>query len=106
MQSFPTPGAKVQISNTGADWPVWSRDGKELFFISVTDQKMMAVPVNGAALNDMSVFEAGTPPGLFDTSNSPFDVGKDSRFLILQPVAQRPGGRLNIVANWAAGLKK
>jgi len=32
VQSFPEPGAKVQVSAGGADQPVWSRDGRSIFF--------------------------------------------------------------------------
>ena len=61
VQTFPTPGGKWQISTNGGEAPVWSRDGKELFYISA-DAKMMAVEVNTGPK-----FEAGTPKPLFDT---------------------------------------
>src|SRR5450755_695915 len=32
VQTFPTPGGKWQVSTNGGALPVWSRDGKELFF--------------------------------------------------------------------------
>jgi Tol biopolymer transport system component len=32
--SFPTPDAKFQLSTNGGRIPVWSRDGRELYFIS------------------------------------------------------------------------
>jgi Tol biopolymer transport system component len=42
VQTFPKPGAKWQVSTNGGERPVWSRDGKELFYIGA-DGKMMAV---------------------------------------------------------------
>jgi Tol biopolymer transport system component len=33
VQTFPTRGGKWQVSTNGGSRPVWSRDGKELFFI-------------------------------------------------------------------------
>jgi len=33
VQTFPTPGSKLQVSIDSGWSPVWSRDGKELFFI-------------------------------------------------------------------------
>jgi eukaryotic-like serine/threonine-protein kinase len=105
VQSFPTPGRKYQVSVNGGSVPVWSRDGKELFFIA-PDRKMMSVTVrkNGGDL------EFGTPQALFDSRisvgvNASFDVAKDGRFLI--PV-QDLGGKvpMTLVFNWQAGLKK
>jgi hypothetical protein len=82
---------------------VWSRDGKELFFISA-DQKMMAVEIKGG-LN----FDWRGPRALFDARIAPdvnFEVGKDGRFLIPVPVEQAGGRPINVVVNWTAGLKR
>jgi hypothetical protein len=82
---------------------VWSRDGKELFFIGA-DQKLMAVEIKGGAN-----FDWGAPKPLFDARLAPgtnFDVGKDGRFLIPVPVEQAGITPINVVVNWTAGLKK
>ena len=50
MQSFPKPGGKWQVSTDGGANPVWSRDGKELFFRGANG-KMMAVDVKSGAGN-------------------------------------------------------
>lgn len=34
VQSFPEPGAKKQVSTMGGNVPRWSRDGKELFYVT------------------------------------------------------------------------
>ena len=105
VQSFPTPGRKYQVSVNGGANPVWSRDGKELFFIAPDRQMMMAaVHKNGGNL------EFGTPKALFDSElvsglNTSFDVTKDGRFLI--PAQEQGSGlALTLVLNWQAGLKK
>jgi hypothetical protein len=59
--------------------PVWSRDGKELFFIGAA-QKMTAVEVKTGSRSGTR-FEAGVPKPLFDTHlevpfNPSFDVSK------------------------------
>ena len=105
--SFPTPDAKFQVSTNGGRIPVWSRDGRELYFMS-GDSKMMAVKINTAG----GKFQASVPQPLFDVrlgNNSPnFDVSKDGRFLI--PRATGPSepdnGPMTVVLNWQAGLKK
>jgi eukaryotic-like serine/threonine-protein kinase len=106
VQRFPTPGGKVQISTNGGAYPAWSRDGKELFFIS-PDGKMMGVEVKSS-----DRFIASTPRPLFDahlvtfSRTTQFDVSKDGRFLI--PSQAEPGATLpmTVVVNWQLGLKK
>ena len=105
VQSFPKPGSKAQISTDGGRKPVWSRDGKELYFIG-DDRKMMAVSVKTGER-----FEAGTPKALFQTGIGPgalndFDVSKDGRFLIPTQVEEVADSPLTVVVNWPALLKK
>ncbi|HEV2201007.1 MAG TPA: protein kinase [Bryobacteraceae bacterium] len=42
VRDFPDKGGKWQVSNTGGVFPEWSRDGRELFFLSLDDQIMVA----------------------------------------------------------------
>jgi eukaryotic-like serine/threonine-protein kinase len=105
VQSFPEPGRKYQVSINGGSMPVWSRDGRELFFIAA-DRRMMAVPIGKTA----GGLEIGTPKALFDSkivpsSFSAFDVSKDGRFVI--PVQDAATGLpMTLVTNWQAGLRK
>ena len=41
---FLMPGSKFKVSMDGGERSVWSRDGKELYFVS-PDERMMAAPV-------------------------------------------------------------
>jgi dipeptidyl aminopeptidase/acylaminoacyl peptidase len=108
VQTFPSPSGKWQLSTTGGDLPVWSRDGKELFFIGA-DANMMAVEVKSGA-GSGSKFEAGLPKALFLTrldggSNPGFDVSKDGRFLIPTRPEQSAAAPITVVVNWTAELK-
>jgi len=86
VQTFPEHGGKWQVSTGGGGFPVWSRDGRELHFISA-DNKLMAVEVKG----DGKKFDAGVPKPLFDVpAQAQFDVSKDGRFLIHVPRAKPP----------------
>jgi eukaryotic-like serine/threonine-protein kinase len=109
VQTFPTPGGKWQISTNGGEIPVWSRDGRELFFIGL-DRKLMAVEMKSDAVNRGARFEAGVPKSLFDTriiSRYPwFDVSKDGRFLMPIPTEPSDNAAITVVINWAAELKK
>jgi Tol biopolymer transport system component len=42
---FPPTGAKWQISPSGGHQPLWSRDGRELFYVT-SDQRIVAVSVS------------------------------------------------------------
>src|SRR6202011_5468741 len=43
-QTFPSTGAKYQISTMGGAVPQWKRDGKEIYYLAA-DGKLMAVPI-------------------------------------------------------------
>jgi Tol biopolymer transport system component len=103
VQSFPEHSGQWQISKGGGDFPVWSRDGRELYFIA-PDRKMMAVEVNGEGKS----VQASEPKALFEVSApAPFDVSKDGRFLLQVPLSQGESTvPLTVVTNWQAGLKK
>ena len=108
VESFPTATGKWQVSTKGGDFPVWSRDGRELFFIG-GDGNMTAVEVTGGA---GAKFEAGAPQPLFqmrlgnDAATRRFDVSKEGRFLIPAAAVQAASAPIAVVVNWTAGLKK
>lgn len=99
-------GGKWQISTSGGSRPIWSRDGRELFFIGA-DQKMMTVDIKTGPK-----FDPGAPRALFETRiggsiDSLFDVGKDGHFLIPIRLAQGASSEpMTVVVNWPAILKK
>jgi len=103
VETFPEHIGKWQVSTGGGDWPVWSRDGRELYFLS-NDGKMMAVAVKINGRN----FEAGVPRALFAVPGQyQFDIGKDGRFLIQVPQSHTPDSfSINVVVNWQSALKK
>jgi len=95
-QSFPEPGRKYQISVKGGNSPIWSRDGRELFFLG-PDLAMMAAPIRDVG----GKLEIGSPTQLFDPkiAGNKFDVSKDGRFLI--PVRNDAAASpLNLIVNW------
>jgi Tol biopolymer transport system component len=42
VRAFPDKGGKWQISNSGGNFPMWSRDGRELFFETLDNHIMVA----------------------------------------------------------------
>ena len=53
VRPFPGPGGKWQISTAGGKYPMWSRNGKELFYLSMADDRIMVAnyTVQGDAFN-------------------------------------------------------
>ena len=91
--------------------PLWSRDGRELFFVSADGRQMFAVTIrSGAAL------VVGRPHLLFDVAmfvsagNRPYDIGADGRFLIIRSGQAEAGNRtaphIVLVQNWLEELKQ
>ena len=106
VRTFPKPIGKWPVSVDGGLHPVWSRDGKELYFIAA-DGKLMAADVKSGPGGS---FQSGVPRALFDphigsNRTGTFGVTKDGRFLI-PVVAGQSGGQITVVANWTAALNK
>ncbi|MGO9259373.1 MAG: protein kinase domain-containing protein [Bryobacteraceae bacterium] len=104
VQTFPGKEGKWQVSAKGGTRPVWSRDGKELFYIA-EGHKLMAVEVRSGVQ-----FEHGVPKALFEArtpTGASFDVTRDGkRFLLINSLAQEANAPMTVVINWHAGVKK
>jgi Tol biopolymer transport system component len=105
VRPFPGPGGKLLVSASGGSTPVWSHDGKEIFYLG-DDRKLMAARVkNGSTLG----IDVARP--LFQTSAESFlpsfDVSPDGRrFIIVTATPQKSPSPITVVVNWNAGLKK
>jgi eukaryotic-like serine/threonine-protein kinase len=110
IQPFPSTGAKWQVSNQKGTQPRWRADGKELFFLSGTTQRMWAAGIRILAGRP----EIETSRALFTVLLYPgpaylYDAAPDGqRFLVISPPSVGSEGAypLNIVSDWQAGLKK
>ena len=104
---FPnTTSGSWQISVDGGRYPVWSRDGRELYFVTANSGgKLMAVEIKPGAQ-----FQAGVPKPLFDvrldSSNPSYDVSADGRFLIATPTESSATVPMTVVLNWPSMLKR
>src|SRR5262249_44856678 len=109
VQPFPS-GQKRLVSEGGGVFPVWRRDGKELFYISTDDRLMsVAVSVRGAAL------EFGVPQPLFEVraagttlfAERQYDVAPDGeRFLVARRTEAERSDPLVVEFNWTSRLKR
>ena len=112
VQRFPTLGGKQTISTAGGRQPLWSPDGRELFYRAPNG--MMVVPVETDP-----TFTAGTPEVLFDTqyffnrSERTYDLAPDGqRFLMVKDAALTDGSgtatqeQIVFVEHWFEELKR
>ena len=104
---FPGPGARRQVSTDGGNEPLWSSDGRELFFQN--GDKLMGVTVTPGA-----AFSASAPHLVHEgrfyktiNGNTSFSVTRDGkRFLRLQQVVpDRAITHFELVMNWLSELK-
>jgi serine/threonine-protein kinase len=108
VQSFPDLQGKWQISTEGGMEPVWSRNGKELFYRA--DNKIMAVTIATA-----TGFQASPPQPVF-TGLSSFNVGillptydvspDGQRIVMLKGEREAAPTQFHAIVNWFTELQK
>ena len=103
---FAQPGLKRSVSSGGGRFPVWSRDGRELFYAS--KGQIIAVPVSeGESLR------LGAPSPLFEARMTdgglgfvtPYDVAPDGRFMVNRFV-ERTAPPATVILNWSPSLPR
>jgi serine/threonine-protein kinase len=106
VQPFEGGGQRVQISSDGGEEPAWARTGREIFYRR--GGKMMSVSISAspeATVGKPTVLFSG----LYSFNIIPsrdYDVGRDGRFIMLQPDAADNSRQINVVLNWSEELKR
>jgi Tol biopolymer transport system component len=100
VQTYPAVDGREQVSTDGGIEPVWSRDGKELFFRR--GRELAAVDIRLSP-----TLSVGKPRVLFegDFVEGPFMAGYDvspdgRRFIMARGRSSAEGGEINVVLNW------
>ena len=112
VQPFPPTGAKFQISNDGGQRPVWSPDGRELFYNQPSNQPS-ANRIVGIEIQTSPAFRAGKavpiPFGqavVFGPGTN-FDIHPDGkRFVVVLEDPKRQADQFHVVLNWTEELKQ
>jgi len=105
VQPYPGPGDRTILSTDGGREPVWSRDGKELFYRN--GDQMVVVPVSIG-----ETFTAGKPRSLFSGRYAfdllhNYDVSPDGkRFLMIQEDEEAARPRFHVILNWFDELER
>ena len=100
VQRYPGGANRIAVSNGGGILPRWSRDGKELFYITGDAVVAVAVRPDGSF---------GAPRRLFDRSNfllnfryQSYSVSPDGkRFLMIRRDEGSVPRQLNVILNWS-----
>jgi eukaryotic-like serine/threonine-protein kinase len=107
IDAFPEPRNKVRISTGGGEFPEWSQDGRELYYMS-PDLKTMEVSLKttGGAVETSPPRELFALP-IINNGFAPYDVTPDGkRFLVRAVPAGEVSQPLTLVSNWSALLKQ
>jgi serine/threonine protein kinase/Tol biopolymer transport system component len=102
VSSFPDMNSKRMVSSGGGTEPRWSRNGRELYYVSGGRLMAVAVPPGPS-------FSPGRPEALFSVegyrrarNHQQYDVAPDGRFVMIR---EAPGGSGAIHAeHWLAEL--
>jgi eukaryotic-like serine/threonine-protein kinase len=103
VQPFPGPGGRVQVSSGGGSEPVWSRDGKRLFYRA--NGHLMAAriaPGQGFAIAGRDTLFVDT----FQFAPNPhanYDVMADGTHFVFLKAASE--GNMIVVTNWNAAVR-
>ncbi len=102
VRPFPTGNGKWQISTSGGEFPVWSRDGKEIFYHQ-SGGITMTVSVDGSG----AAFSVGAAKKLFDIPRSiVFDATADGQqFLTAILLGAQTAAPVTLITQWDRDLK-
>ena len=103
LQAHGGNGGRVQISSNGGTGPVWSRNGRELFYAE--GSQMMVVDIDLAGEPKVSrprvLFQG---PFVWDRARN-YDVTPDGRFVMVQRTSDLiQSATLRVLLNWQAKL--
>jgi hypothetical protein len=115
VEPFPPTGEKRQAPKTDVDYhPLWSPDGKSLFYVPSPNHLVVAVPITtGRTVAFGNPFEPtrSPRPDLSKNDMRGYDVLPDGRFISLSrtfgdATSTSSSGEVRVVTNWFDELKR
>ncbi|MEX0736776.1 MAG: protein kinase [Bacteroidota bacterium] len=104
LRPFPGPGTALKISTAGGNFPVWSRDGRELYYTSPDNRTMSATILRKGPAVEIETVKALFQRSPFMRELEPFPDG--ARFLVNRVIEPKETDPITIVVNWDAMLMK
>ncbi len=108
VRPFPSAGGKVLVSQSGGSEPVWSRDGRELFYRGF-DQ--LGTPLIGVSVQTAPEFRVLGRTPLFDVSeyeaavpHANYDISPDGKGFVM--VSQGRLSEMVLVQHWIEELRR
>jgi hypothetical protein len=105
VRPFPIRAGQWQVSSSGGFYPRWSKDGKEMFYISLNNE-LMSVRIEPG-----QIFQTGPPklisrlPELTDVESG-YDVSPDKQRFVFFVFTRKPESvPLTVELNWQSELK-
>lgn len=106
VQSFPDLGPKHQISVSGGGEPVWSPDGRELFFRERDQMLVVDVHTDPFRVGPARVLFTGDYDVAPLTGHQHYDISRDAKkFLMIQHGEPVGPSTVVVVLNWSEELK-
>jgi len=109
VRPFPGPGAPVRISSNGGRKPLWSQDGKEIFFENgpqILSARVLAETPDFRTAPAQVLFEGGFKHDDFDPGLRFVDVAPDGRFLMIEAAEQSESVSLVVSLHWDRELQR
>jgi serine/threonine-protein kinase len=106
LESHPRGHGRWLISAGGGKEPVWSADGRELFYRNADAMMVVSVRTDGelSAGIPTVVFEKSLKSGIYDSLS--YDVSADGqRFLMIERNLESAPTQLNVVLDWQEELR-
>jgi eukaryotic-like serine/threonine-protein kinase len=105
VAAYPTFTGKRQVSIAGGCQPLWRRDDKELFYLTL-DGKVEAVNVRtGSTLDTSAPHVLFRAPVAVNPNQGEYCVTSDGKRFVFREPTDAISAPVTVVLNWAAGLK-
>ena len=104
VRPFPGPGAQTAISAGGGTTPIWSRDGRRIFFARGTQmfEARVSTTPTFSVTSRRSLFQGDY---FFNQAQAMFDVSRDGNSLLMLRNDPNSAEQIVVIHNWQAELK-